>query len=102
MLQEVLIFGHSTDVWSIAWHPANPAVCATVCDGNRVFLWDTAQWDLLRTAQVGMTARAVAISTQPYGASGYHVAVGGVKGHIKVGPGCTAQVPHQHALYVLQ
>lgn len=81
-LQEVMIYGHSADVWGLAQHPAKPNVCATVCDGNRVFVWDTAARDLLRTAPLGFGGRAAAFSNAPVN-GGYHLAIGGVKGHLK-------------------
>ena len=86
--QEVLIFGHSSDVWSVSWHPTKPNVFATASDGDRVDVWDATERDLLRTSPIGFVARAVAFSAGPVGGGGCHIAVGGEKGHIKVRLGC--------------
>jgi WD40 repeat protein len=79
------MYGHSHDVWAVAFHPAKPRVCVTVCDGSRVYVWDVARRDLVRAATVGFTARAVTVSSQGYGPSGsFHIAVGADNGKMKV------------------
>ena len=50
---------------------------------GHVHLWDTALRQMTHCAAVGFTPRCVAFSSTPVGAS-YHIAVGGVKGQIKV------------------
>ena len=102
--QEVLMYGHSHDVWAVAFHPAKPRVCVTVCDGSRVYVWDFARRDLARAATVGFTARAVTVSSQGYGPSGsFHIAVGADNGKIKVSHSisegwCLKALPGGHKL----
>lgn len=87
--QQVVMHGHSSDAWGVAYHPGKPRVCASVCDGSRLFIWDTGRRDLLRSCSMGFATRAVTISKQAYGPSGsWHVAVGGAKGHLKVKGTC--------------
>ena len=64
----------------------NPIIKPAACTApaRQVFLWDLAKRELLASAVVGFTARAVAISPALAGGR-HHLAVGGAKGHIKVG-----------------
>jgi WD40 repeat protein len=57
--QDVLVMGHSSDVWAVAFHPTQPNIAASVCDGNRVFVWDLAAKHLLRSASAGFVCRWV-------------------------------------------
>lgn len=82
--QHILVAGHQSDVWGVAMHPDKPNIAATVCDGNRVMLWDLHSRHLLRSASVGFVCRAVTFSSVVYGDGGHHIAVGGAKGHIRV------------------
>lgn len=82
--QNILVAGHQSDVWGVAMHSEEPHIAATVCDGNRVMLWDLQARHLLRSASVGFVCRAVTFSSVAYGAGGHHIAVGGAKGHIRV------------------
>lgn len=77
-------FGHSADIWDVAFHPLLPHICATASDNSRVYIWDTEAKDLLRTATVGFMARAIAFSSAPMEGDSHHLAVGGAKGHIRV------------------
>jgi hypothetical protein len=51
-----------------------------------VFLWDLSKRGLLASAGVGFPARAVAIGPALAGGR-HHMAIGGAKGHVKVGGG---------------
>lgn len=99
--QQMLVAGHSSDVWGVALHPTNPYLAASVCDGNKLYVWDLKVRQLLRSASVGFVCRAVTFSAVAYGApggaaSGYHIAVGGALGHIRVGTiwGTSAHAVH--------
>ena len=77
--------GHSGDVYHMAFHPALPHVFATVADSGHVHVWDSALRQMTHCAALGWDPRCVAFSSGPLSESGgFHVAVGGSKGHIKV------------------
>jgi hypothetical protein len=87
--QHILVPGHSHDVWAVACHPEQPHIMSSVCDGNKIYVWDLQARQLLRAASVGFVCRAVTFSAVAYGApgsaaAGYHIAVGGAQGHIRV------------------
>lgn len=81
---EVLVFGHSADLYYLSWHPAKPDIFATACESSRVFLWDAATRDMCRTCSVGFKARACAFSCLPLAGEAHHLAVGGDKGDLIV------------------
>ncbi|MEW5311518.1 MAG: hypothetical protein WDW38_003227 [Sanguina aurantia] len=83
-VQEVMSFGHSADIWDVAFHPLLPHICATASDNSRVYIWDTDAKDLLRTATVGFMARAITFSSAPLEGNSHHLAIGGAKGHIRI------------------
>ncbi len=90
--------GHSGDVWTLAFHPVAPTLMATASDSGHVHLWDTARRQMTHCAAVGWTPRALAYSPAPVPATGtHHLAVGGVKGHIKVW--CGARPPNPALVY---
>lgn len=87
--QHILVPGHSHDVWAVACHSEQPHIISSVCDGNKVYVWDLKARQLLRAASVGFVCRAVTFSAVAYGApgaaaAGHHIAVGGAQGHIRV------------------
>jgi WD40 repeat protein len=87
--QQMLVPGHKHDVWAVACHPEQPNIMSSVCDGNKIYVWDLKARQLLRAAPVGFVCRAVTFSAVAYGvpgsaAAGYHIAVGGAQGHIRV------------------
>lgn len=80
----MLIYGHAGDLWGVCFHPKKPNICATVCDSNRIFIWDNDVRDMVRTAYIGFAGRTGAFSSAPVGGGGHHLAIGGAKGHLKV------------------
>lgn len=84
-VQDVLMDGHSGDVWFVAFHPAKPNVFATVSDSGHVHMWDASTRSMTHCAALGWTPRTVAFSTNLLPPNNtHHMAVGGLKGHIKV------------------
>lgn len=84
-MQEVLIYGHAGDLHGIAWHPHREAVFATACDSPRLFVFDAACRDVIKTRAIGFALRAVAWSPQPLRDSIYHhLALGGAKGRVVI------------------
>ncbi|GFR42919.1 hypothetical protein Agub_g3919, partial [Astrephomene gubernaculifera] len=84
-VQEVCVYGHSDDVWAVAFHPTRPHCAATASD-RQLRLWDTGARRLERQAVVGFAARCVGFSSRALEADGgtHHVAVGGAKGELLV------------------
>ncbi|KAK3276728.1 hypothetical protein CYMTET_15223 [Cymbomonas tetramitiformis] len=80
---EPLIFGHSADLYQVAWHPRFPEIFATACESTRVCLFDAAKRALIRNTNVGFQARSVCFSQQPVGGS-HHLAIGGKSGRVKI------------------
>ena len=76
---EVLIFGHTSDLYGCAFNPVVPTQYVTACDSSKVFLWDVKERWLQKVFEVGSAARAAAFSPD-----GAHLAVGLVDGRIKV------------------
>ncbi|KAJ9506292.1 hypothetical protein QJQ45_013870, partial [Haematococcus lacustris] len=82
---ETLLDGHSGDVYQLASHPSQPHIMATVADSGHVHLWDCRQRQMTHCVAVGFVPRALAFSAAPVpSSSSFHVAVGGVKGQLKV------------------
>lgn len=40
-IPEVMVQGHTDDVYGVAFHPKRPHKFATVCDSSNVFLWNS-------------------------------------------------------------
>lgn len=76
---EVLIYGHTSDLYGCAFNPVSPTQYITACDSSKVFLWDAAERWLCKVFDVGGAARAGAFSPD-----GAHLAVGLADGRIKV------------------
>jgi len=82
---DVLMYGHSGDVYQLAWHPALPNVMVTASDSGHVHVWDATLRQMTHLAAVGFMPRAAAFSSKPVASTNtYHIAVGGSKGQIKV------------------
>ena len=78
-IAEVLIQGHTDDVYAIDFHPKKPYKFATACDSSNVFLWNAKRRQLMAKVSIGVAARAVCFSP-----NGAHLAVGTNTGVIKV------------------
>lgn len=76
---KTLIYGHTADLYGIAWHPLRPNVFATACESERVFVWDAEARELLRTCSIGYKGRSCAFSSD-----GKHLAVGTRSGRVRV------------------
>ena len=107
----VQVYGHLADLYAVAAHPTNPDIFASSAEADRVFLWNAADRNLLRTSPTGLTAgRSVAFSMEPVPANdshfpgwkpmtedgkplpgGHHLAVGGKHGRVAVMDGTTLQ-----------
>ena len=106
--------GNCTDVvfcLQVATHPSDPDVFASCAEADRVFLWNSGERTLTRTAPVGLVGRSICFSAEPIPAddryfpnwapvnrkdgtrsnSGHHVAVGGKFGKIAILDGVTLQ-----------
>ena len=46
-IPEVLVQGHTDDVYAMAFHPKKPHKFATVCDSANVFLWNAKRRQLM-------------------------------------------------------
>ena len=46
-IPEVLVQGHTDDVYGMAFHPKKPHKFATVCDSSNVFLWNAKRRQLM-------------------------------------------------------
>lgn len=76
---EVLIYGHSADLYGVAWDPTNPTVFATAAEGENVFVWCAARRRLLRMVALGNKGRCLHFSPD-----GAHLAVGCKNGGLHV------------------
>ena len=85
---EVLIYGHTADLYGLCWHPALPTVFATAAESSRVFIWDAEDRVVLATCGVGFACRSVAFSPNRIdagdGSPTHHLAVGGKAGRLRV------------------
>mmetsp|Transcript_34365 Transcript_34365/g.76299 ORF Transcript_34365/g.76299 Transcript_34365/m.76299 type:complete len:1172 (-) Transcript_34365:306-3821(-) len=81
---EVFMDGHPGDVYFIAFHPNKPNIFATVSDSGHIRLWDAALRQMTHCAPLGWVPRAVTFSNGPIMGGPYHVAVGGLKGQLKI------------------
>ena len=85
---EVLIYGHTADLYGLCWHPAIPTVFATAAESNRVFIWDAEDRVVLATCGVGFPCRSVAFSPNRIdagdGSPAHHLAIGGKMGRLRV------------------
>ncbi|MEW5309958.1 MAG: hypothetical protein WDW38_001797 [Sanguina aurantia] len=76
---EVLMHGHTDDVYGIAWHPKKPHRMATASKNNEVIMWNTRTRQLIAKVKIGVPAQCVAFSP-----NGAHLAVGCETGMVKV------------------
>lgn len=94
---EVILKGHSADLYALCWHPAKPGVFVSAAESGRVFVWDAEGTSLMRHGRAGCAARAVAVSHSALGGStaavpdptaaaerSHHIAVGGRGGELVV------------------
>ena len=59
-IPEVLVQGHTDDVFGMAFHPKKPHKFATVCDSSNVFLWNAKRRQLMvRAIRVERADRAL-------------------------------------------
>ena len=59
-IPEVLVQGHTDDVYGMAFHPKKPHKFATVCDSSNVFLWNAKRRQLMvRAIRVERADRAL-------------------------------------------
>ena len=81
---EVLIYGHSADLYGVAFHPDRSLahVFATACDSSRVFIWDARNRRRLAAVECASNARSAAFATTANG--GGELAVGLVDGSVEV------------------
>ena len=75
----VLVNGHSSDLYSVAWSPTEAATYATASEGETVNVWCAERRVLKRAVSLGNKARSVAFSPD-----GAHLAVGCVNGGVHV------------------
>jgi WD40 repeat protein len=75
----VLVNGHSSDLYSVAWSPTEAATYATASEGETVNVWCADSRVLKRAVSLGNKARSLAFSP-----SGAHLAVGCVNGGVHV------------------
>ena len=75
----IVVHGHMADLYAVCFNPARPTRFATVADAARVFVWDTAERCVKRTASVGEPCRSIAWSP-----NGAHLAVGTQTGGVRV------------------
>uniref|UniRef100_A0A7S0T1C8 EML-like second beta-propeller domain-containing protein n=1 Tax=Mantoniella antarctica TaxID=81844 RepID=A0A7S0T1C8_9CHLO len=106
----VQVYGHLADLYAVATHPTDPDVFASAAEADRVFLWNAADCNLIRTSPTGVVGRSIAFSAEPVPSSakyfpgwsptsmknqpvsaGHHIAVGGKSGSIAVIDGVTLQ-----------
>lgn len=59
---DVLIFGHSADLYALAFNPVKAHVFATAAEQDRIFVWDGRRRKLLRTTSMGKEVRTAALS----------------------------------------
>mmetsp|Transcript_32689 Transcript_32689/g.92738 ORF Transcript_32689/g.92738 Transcript_32689/m.92738 type:complete len:986 (+) Transcript_32689:227-3184(+) len=76
---EMLIEGHSADVYGLAMSPHHPHIFATASDCTKVAIWDSSRCRNLRLVEVGKVARSVAWSPD-----GRQLAIGCRDGGLKV------------------
>ncbi|EEH54451.1 uncharacterized protein MICPUCDRAFT_63101 [Micromonas pusilla CCMP1545] len=65
----VQVYGHMADLYAVATHPRDPNVFATASAADRVYLWNAAERNMVRTAPTGVVGRSVAFSVDPVPAS---------------------------------
>ena len=76
----VLVYGHSADVYGLAWHPdPSKMVYATASEAGRVYVWDAKRRKILYSVAMGAKCRSVAFSPD-----GKHIAVGMRDGGLKI------------------
>lgn len=46
-LPEVMIQGHTGDVWGIVYHPKKPHILVTACESNHIFVWHAKRKQLM-------------------------------------------------------
>ncbi|KAG1660169.1 hypothetical protein FOA52_005269 [Chlamydomonas sp. UWO 241] len=80
---DMLMDGHSGDIWAVAFHPEKPNVFMSVSDSGHLHLVDAAERKMIDVLALSWKPRAVAFSVAPIGHS-YHIAVGGALGCIKI------------------
>ena len=61
----MLVYGHAGDLHTVAVHPKDPGVFATVCESKRVYVWNATRRSLARTSVVPIQGSAVAFSQTP-------------------------------------
>jgi hypothetical protein len=54
----VQVYGHIADLYAVATHPADPDVFASAAEADRVFLWNAADHNLIRTSPTGEDVRS--------------------------------------------
>lgn len=106
----VQVYGHIADLYAVATHPLDPSIFASTAEADRVFLWNAADKNLIRTSPTGIIGRSIGFSAEPVpksekffpgwmpmtmdnkpADSGHHIAVGGKFGCVAVMDGVTLQ-----------
>ncbi|KAK3275930.1 hypothetical protein CYMTET_15970, partial [Cymbomonas tetramitiformis] len=86
---DVLIYGHTADLYSVCFHPTKPPIFMSASESSRVFLWNADNRALVRSCSVGFQCRVANFSETPFyaafnGEMSHHIAVGGKMGRIIV------------------
>mmetsp|Transcript_7472 Transcript_7472/g.24809 ORF Transcript_7472/g.24809 Transcript_7472/m.24809 type:complete len:915 (+) Transcript_7472:548-3292(+) len=87
---EVIIPGHSADLYCIAWHPLKPNIFASAAETNRLCLWDAANRQQLRAVALG----AVKLRSAAFSPDGTLLAAGCKNGGVHVVDAETLQPLH--------
>ena len=76
---EVLIYGHTADLYGCCFHPNKPHRFVTVCESSNIFVWNAKKRQLSARCSVKAKARMACISPD-----GQHLAVGCAGGRMRV------------------
>jgi len=76
---EVLIYGHTADLYGCCFHPNKPHRFVTVCESSSIFVWNAKKRQLSARCSVQAKARMACISP-----NGQHLAVGCAGGRMRV------------------
>jgi len=76
---EVLIYGHTADLYGCCFHPNKPHRFVTVCESSSIFVWNAKKRQLSARCSVRAKARMACISPD-----GRHLAVGCAGGRMRV------------------
>lgn len=87
---KMVMKGHRADLRAVCWHPTAPDVFISASESGSLYLWSAAETKVLRCADVGFPASAVACSNKALAKTAgddersHHIAVGGKNGEFAV------------------